>query len=157
MWKMLLFAIIKYIVIGIFLPIDANKSKASRRLKRFIKLLLWVVSGIAVNYLMRGSSEYEIYLMVSVCFVINYFLEIINLYLGEMFIVTITAGLLGAGAYFFWFEQHPNIIGIVILYFVASMIFAWKESFLNMWWGLDADVEWEKDLKNAENQNLLAL
>lgn len=155
MWKMLLFAFIEYIVIGIFLPIDASKSKASRRLKRFIKLLLWVVTGIVVNYLMRENSEYAIYLMISVCFVINYFLEIINPYLGEMFTVTITSGLLGAGAYFFWFEQHPVIIGVVILFFVATIIFGWKEAVLNMRRGLDADVEREKE--EEENRNKISI
>ena len=85
MWVILLIAFIEYAAISIFITIDPYASKGNKRGKRLVKMLIWLITAVVVNYLMKENGDYKIYLMIACFFAIKHFLEIINPYLEHMF------------------------------------------------------------------------
>lgn len=152
MWKILLFAFIEYVVIGIFITIDPYASKRNKRVKRLIKMLLWVLTAVITSYLMKTNNDYVIYLFVSFFFIIKYLLEIINPYFGNMFIYAIMFSAIGYALWHFFYEGHPIIVCAVILFVFYGTISIMKDEYLLMKKGMDADIEYAKSEEEKEKK-----
>ena len=50
MWIILALAMVEYFAISIFIPIDPYASKGNKRLKRFIRMVLWLLTDFIVYY-----------------------------------------------------------------------------------------------------------
>lgn len=92
MWIILALAMVEYFAISIFIPIDPYASKGNKRLKRFIRMVLWLLTDFIVYYQIKKWDELVVYLMISTFFTVKYFLEIFNPYLGDMYLLGVFSG-----------------------------------------------------------------
>ena len=90
MWIILALAMVEYFAISIFIPIDPYASKGNKRLKRFIRMVLWLLTDFIVYYQIKKWDELVVYLMISTFFTVKYFLEIFNPYLGDIYLIVIS-------------------------------------------------------------------
>lgn len=155
MWKIFLFAFIEYVVMGVFITIDPYASKSNKRIKRLIKMLLWVLTAVITSSLMQTNNDYVIYLLVSLFFIIKYLLEIINPYLGNMFIYAIMGSAIGYVLWYFFYEGHPIITCAVILFVLYGTISMMKDEYLLMKKGMDADIEFAKSEEKKKRKKSL--
>lgn len=159
MWVILLIAFIEYAAISIFITIDPYASKGNKRGKRLVKMLIWLITAVVVNYLMKENGDYKIYLMIACFFAIKHFLEIINPYLEHMFFTATVYAVIGYLLWCFWYEKHPIIVCGVILLLVCAALTAWKDWFVQMRQGLDADIEseehYQEEMKKKKRKKAL--
>ena len=146
MWIILALAMVEYFAISIFIPIDPYASKGNKRLKRFIRMVLWLLTDFIVYYQIKKWDELVVYLMISTFFTVKYFLEIFNPYLGDMYLLGVFSG---GMSYYFWYERHPVIACIIFIVLACGTLVTWKEDISFMIQRLDADIE--EDIRIQES------
>lgn len=57
MWIILALAMVEYFAISIFIPIDPYASKGNKRLKRFIRMVLWLLTDFIVYYQIKNGTN----------------------------------------------------------------------------------------------------
>ena len=149
MWIILALAMVEYFAISIFIPIDPYASKGNKRLKRFIRMVLWLLTDFIVYYQIKKWDELVVYLMISTFFTVKYFLEIFNPYLGDMYLLGVFSGAVSYYLWTHWYERHPVIACIIFIVLACGTLVTWKEDISFMIQRLDADIE--EDIRIQES------
>ena len=149
MWIILALAMVEYFAISIFIPIDPYASKGNKRLKRFIRMVLWLLTDFIVYYQIKKWDELVVYLMISTFFTVKYFLEIFNPYLGDMYLLGVFSGVMSYYLWTHWYERHPVIACIIFIVLACGTLVTWKEDISFMIQRLDADIE--EDIRIQES------
>ena len=149
MWIILALAMVEYFAISIFIPIDPYASKGNKRLKRFIRMVLWLLTDFIVYYQIKKWDELVVYLMISTFFTVKYFLEIFNPYLGDMYLLGVFSGGMSYCLWTHWYERHPVIACIIFIVLACGTLVTWKEDISFMIQRLDADIE--EDIRIQES------
>ena len=76
MWIILLAVFLVYVVISNVITIATSESKGNKRMKSFVKMLLWLVTVVIMCYLAKANGNHLCYLMISCFFVVKYLLKI---------------------------------------------------------------------------------
>lgn len=76
MWIILLAVFLVYVVISNVITIATSESKGNKRMKSFVKMLLWLVTVVIMCYLAKANGNYMCYLMLSCFLVVKYLLKI---------------------------------------------------------------------------------
>ena len=92
MWIILALAMVEYFAISIFIPIDPYASKGNKRLKRFIRMVLWLLTDFIVYYQIKKWDELVVYLMISTfsthiwetCICLVFFQEVCHIICGRI-------------------------------------------------------------------------
>ena len=149
MWIILALAMVEYFAISIFIPIDPYASKGNKRLKRFIRMVLWLLTDFIVYYQIKKWDELVVYLMISTFFTVKYLLEIFNPYLGDMYLLGVFSGGMSYYLWTHWYERHPVIACIIFIVLACGTLVTWKEDISFMIQRLDADIE--EDIRIQES------
>lgn len=145
-------AIIEYFAISIFITIDPYAPKSSKRLRRFARMLLWLITDVVVFYLTRVNDDLIVLWLISCFFTIKYFLEMCNPYLGDMYFFTVFAVGVSYFVWSCWYAAHPIIVCSVILILACTAIATWKEDISCMIQRMDADIEEDIKMKESEKK-----
>lgn len=152
MWKILLFVFIEYVVISLIISIDAYEPKNKKRLKRLIKLILWLLTGVVTGFIAKENRDYALYFIISVYFSVSYLLAIINPYLQGIFFNASVYSLIGFFIWKYWYAKHPIIVWGVVLILVGAALDFWKGQISKMRSGIDADIETEEEYQEKNRK-----
>lgn len=144
MLRMLVLAVVEYIIIGCCVVIDPYEPKGKKRIKRFLKMLIWIMTAGMAYYFFGTDGEGKFFFFITCFMVVKYLLDIINPYLGLIFYLTLVYAIMGFILYGILYQQHLIIFGLGILILCLVTFSVWKEQLTLMIKGFDADIEYAR-------------
>lgn len=145
MRQTIILTFVEYIVITFLITIDPYETKGKKRIKRFIKMMLWLITAGILYNTFEINQNIIFFLIIACFFCVKYLLDIINPYLGFLFYATTIYFIIGYLFYVFLYPKHKVVAGIGMLVLILVTISVWKEQLAFMLKGLDADIEAAKE------------
>ena len=102
MRQTIILAFVEYIVITFLITIDPYETKGKKRIKRFIKMMLWLITAGILYNTFEINQNIIFFLIIACFFCVKYLLDIINPYLGFLFYATTIYFIIGYLFYVFF-------------------------------------------------------
>lgn len=147
MWRIVFVLFIQFFIFNCIIKINPYDTKTKKRIRRFIKAILWILSGFVSVFLISNQLYLYVFLGMCAVFAMKYLWDMINPYLGDAFFGMVFYGIISFLIISYTYRNHPNIAWIVFLVFVMFTILYWVDGIKNMRKYDDADIQKEKELE----------